>query len=243
MKIETLINQALKGSESIKSPLLDLDPYNNYSDGRELSGGDFINGENTFIFSGPPLLDHMIKYPKYVYPIGNTMSFSISQNRGYIPLTEFGSQDTRHIPSKMNYNITMSRVLDAHQDLGYCLYRWQVAISKDRKATGMEFSKLPGHNPLKTQVPTFDEYKHFFSLNSELFLCPFGLLVVQLDGYNNIKVAGYAENCKIPNKSLQLSANPTTDEPISILVTRLKPALGLKLSTKAKKNYTLKAPL
>jgi hypothetical protein len=230
-------------------PYLDIDVANNYAD-YEIGAQDFIYGNTTLVFSGPPLLRQAIKEPDYIFQVGVTTSMNISQNRAYIPWDEFGYAYTRSIPSKVQNSITMGKMHTTSGNLLAALYRWLVRFMIQSK-DDTRFKAYPGapptddlNQPTEEAVPLLSAYQNqLMNMGSELFCIPFGLLIIQLDGNFDIQTTRYAERCKIPVYTEAIGADsPVIQESTQLACTRILPATGLTVSTRAKSPYILPGP-
>jgi hypothetical protein len=65
--------------------------------------------------------------------------------------------------------------------------------------------------------------RHYNSLASEYFNTPFGLMVLELDGYNYISSALYCENCLVDNLSQSITPQGMLTENLAITPKNIKP--------------------
>lgn len=241
------LSQVLKGvltEKEAKGRLLKIDPRNS-SVGSDLTANDFIYGDTTALFAGPPLLEQARRFPQFVIPMGNTTTLGITEVKEYAPWREFGFNGERAVPGKTRYSINIDKILDNQKDLITSCYSWMVEVSKARSNQKMVFFRPPGAKVNASSTNTDQDlsaYGHVSDFGSELLNIPFGMLIVQLDSWNNIKVAGYAQICKIPQRSSSYSSNPVTAQQSQIMVTRIIPATGMKVGTPPKITYKLAAP-
>lgn len=232
--------------EKPTEPLHGLDPYNR-NILSSIIAGDYIGGDTTIIFSGPPKLSMAIKHKKLLYGLDHVGSISFNQTRINIPVSEFGEDKERYVSGKTRVQASLDKITTSKEDIKYALYKWMIDTSIERENYNMIFSKSPGHNAGDFGVGAagFDslkEYKHFPILSSELFNIPFGLFVVYMSKLNKIVYSMYIENCKINNSSQAVTSNPYIQEGVGLNVSEFKPALNLFATAKQKIPYTLRAP-
>lgn len=241
MKISALLRDLLPEQ---KLDLQSLDISNRVA-GDETSALDFIYGDTTMLFSGPPLLSQARKYPDLIAQVGASTSISINQRRNDVGWDEFGYKYTRSIPGKIQNSISIGKIHTSKSSGLSSMYKWLAKLMKGQKQDDAVFISAPGNDPEATasKEPLSGYSDQMFNLSSEMFCIPFGLFLVQLDGNLDIRLTRYAENCKLPALSEGYSSEPASAENLMISCTRIIPATGLKVSTKKiTKPYSLPGP-
>lgn len=223
-----------------------LDPAGSFTN--PASPAEIITGDNIFVFVGPPHEQMAQNAPQYIVPIGTTTVFSKQVNRQYIPVTEFGYQYSYHVPNKMQYGISLSRIHTTRGDIFRTFSEWMMHHWADlgygatkNKVPETDVTKLnwledPTRNNLvtgSTQIP---------NTGSEHLLMPFGLLLVEFGADFSISKTVYCQNCKLASASETKSASsPVSEESGQILVTNCV-ATNIQIEFVAKKAFSIANP-
>lgn len=189
----------------------------------DILGHEYITGDTVLIFSSPPTLKSTLNNLKKVNAIGLGSNFMLNSTKTVIPATELNMKHEYFVPGRINNTINFSRVLTSENNVLNVFYKWLLEYLEKTFKENISFLESPyGNNK-----------KHMTSFGSELFLVPFGLIVVELDGLENFVAGFFAENCKILNYSVSINESPVIIENINIqcqavlpIDTKLKPKLA-----------------
>lgn len=208
----------------IPSNFLDnlLHPLDEYPEIDTL-GHEYITGDTVLLFSSPPTLKATLHNLKRVNTIGLGSNIMLNSNKTVIPATELNMKYEYFVPGRVNNTINFSRILTSENNILNVFYKWLLEYLEKTFKNNISFLESPyGNNK-----------KHLTSLGSELFLVPFGLIIVELDGLENFVAGFFAENCKILNHSFGVNESPVIIENINIqcqailpIDTKLKPKLA-----------------
>lgn len=208
----------------------------------EITPGEFISGENIFVFAGPPLLEQAVRSQDYLLPVGTCTVLNLQEQKQYLSWEEFGYKYTRHVPNKIAYAFSINKINTTQGDILHSFYAWAVKFMADAKRNTAVFTDAPGM-AMGADSTDITRYNQFTNFGSEFFNSPFGILLAVVNNYYDLVKAQYIECCKFPARSTLFQAGgPGLEEAGQILCTRVRPAVGIRLGTKAKKPFTIAPP-
>lgn len=188
--------------------------------------------QHTFIFSGPPTMKQGLADGGVdLVPVGLIQDLQLSGQRQIAPIPEIGNRFYRHIPGRVNYSASMSRVLCKSANVIGMMYAW---VLNKNIAGGLQQNpnssptqdlviqpgnKNSGLQSYSLQVP---------SLDSDLIDIPFGIYAVKLTEEGDVISAAYWERCLIAGYSEATSAGQVMImEQIQLVMARVMPARNI----------------
>ena len=196
----------------VTKSLHDWNPDKNYV-GQAMENAMYASAhaDDTLVLVGPPRRPSNIDD---LTPIGVLQGFNESQGRQVVPHAAIGSARTFFQCSKSSAQGSIAKIFMNGDNLLKALYK--------NLAWSGENYDLEGFDSV---VPFSESNKNFVAtLDSNLFLIPFGLCVVYADKARNTIGSIYIELCVIPNYSTGISAGASTImENVSFLADRVVP--------------------
>ncbi len=199
-------------------------PLTNYmtsgGNGPGMVDGQFLSGQFTGMFAGPPRLASVggavavgaaIAKPaaaqQIVYPIGIAQNLNLGQNMNLARVFELGSARSYFIPGRVIGQLSLGRVMYHGQSLLRTLYAYYQDLIPATivPAVFPNIGAATMANPHDVVVPPgFENF--FINLASDLFSQPFGMLVTVKD--SNVQTYGalYFEACYVPNHNFSVDA-------------------------------------
>jgi hypothetical protein len=158
-----------------------------------------------------------------LFTLGGVMNISYQAQKQQMPVFEIGSARPRVVPGPTSYFLSFSRLLTAHSNAKYALYKW---LFNDYK-NGINFIRAPG----------LSEKTHFHGLESELYKIPIGIYqIIATAGGKYFQYIAH-EKCTIQNFSNSVQAgNVMIIDNISLMVTRTIPLNTDQLKTSSSYN-------
>jgi hypothetical protein len=223
-----------------------FDPRNQYVSA--ISPLDIISGENISVWAGPPTAELALRNSKYLRPVGTATVLNVSTIKQWFPVSEFGYQYFYHIPGKVQYSVSIQKILSGSGDQFSDFYKWLQFIWQDKNFTNKIWVENPSISLEHSQnndginkfgLPNFVGSVGVQNHGSDLFHMPFGIALFQFDQTGSIVKQQYLENCKIgPSNSAHGANSPITEGSNQINVTRVC-SLLVQLQPPRKIEYNL----
>lgn len=152
-----------------------------------------------------------------LFAIGMLQQFSMNQSRGVSPMSAIGSGRHFFVSGKAPIQMSMARLLLNGKNLLRALAHNYGLLMGDGKAEEL-FNALD-----EKPAGRYDD-GFMMNLDSELFMVPFGLMVVIRNKAHNQIGAFYVEVCLINTNGIQIvTGQPALMDNVSIIADRLRP--------------------
>ncbi len=249
MDLKTLCRAYIPNNVAKQDSMFSLDPANRNAE-FALSPGDYVTGETTALFSGPPTLFQALQNTEALKPVGMCTGLQVQVNNNLIPWVELNARYARSIIGRTSSSLVLARLAQNHNSLLYSLYRWSTALLLTQKNYHQEnfalseiysFSEAPGYHTAQADsrfAPGSKEVymqnksnRQFNNLGSEYFRQPFGLAILEMDQFYNIVGVMYAQNCKVTTWGKSYSGSNPVSENTQISCTNIVAGNGLQFAT------------
>lgn len=161
--------------------------------------------EGSYLFSCPPILDSIADLSKVMCPIGAVQGFQWNEAPGLVQFPEVGSKRKRAAKSSGQYSANCAQVNTRFQNLKFACYAW---VPKVLGADSLDLAIAPG-NPDEAVGGTAGSNKingHWISTESEIFMVPFGLVLLEFSAGGELVTKMFFERGYIANAGSGLTA-------------------------------------
>lgn len=208
---------------------------------------DILSGDNVYLFAGPPLESQAAAFPQYLLPVGTCTVMAQQNVRQWLPVSEFGNQYMYHVPNKMQFSMSVSKILSAKGDIYRTFAEWMMHHWNDLHygdaqydISGMHWQERP--NALKGTKENVVGETQIVNPGSEYTLMPFGILQVEYTTDFRVARTAYCENCKLAAVARTKSASsPMNEENGQILISRVT-STNIQVAFKEKTPFNIADP-